>query len=125
MDTGLLALVGVGHEDDAGHATELARRLVHLRIFPDSEGRMNHSVLDIGGTLGIVSQFTLLADTRKGRRPSFGAAAPGDVAEPLVAAVVAEARALGASVVEGRFGADMQVSLVNDGPVTLWVDTAA
>ncbi len=125
MDAGLLALVGVGHDDDRASAAELARRLVHLRIFPDDAGRMNRSLLDTGGTLCVVSQFTLMADTRKGRRPSFQAAAPGEVAEPLVAALVADARTLGVPVVEGRFGADMQVTLVNDGPVTVWVDTAA
>ena len=125
MDAGLLALVGVGHDDDRASAAELARRLVHLRIFPDDAGRMNRSLLDTGGTLCVVSQFTLMADTRKGRRPSFVAAAPGEVAEPLVAALVDHARTLGVPVVEGRFGADMQVTLVNDGPVTVWVDTAA
>lgn len=125
MAAGVLALVGVGHDDDRESAAELARRLVHLRIFADDAGRMNRSLLDTGGTLCVVSQFTLMADTRKGRRPSFGAAAPGEVAEPLVDALMDSARAHGAQVVGGRFGADMRVSLVNDGPVTLWIDTAA
>ena len=125
MPAGLLALVGVGHDDDAAHAAELARRLVHLRIFEDDAGRMNRSLIDTGGTLCVVSQFTLLADTRKGRRPSFQAAAPGSVAEPLVDAVMDAARELGAPVVSGRFGAHMAVSLVNDGPVTLLLDTHA
>ena len=84
---------------------------------------MNRSLLDVGGTLGVVSQFTLLGDARQGRRPSFGAAARPEQAEPLVERVVAAARALGVPVVTGRFGAHMEVSLLNDGPVTLLLDT--
>ena len=123
MGAGLLALVGVGLEDDESAAGDLARRLVGLRIFPDDAGRMNRSLLDTGGTLGVVSQFTLQGDARQGRRPSFGAAAPGEVAEPLVEALVRGARELGAPVVTGRFGADMDVALVNAGPVTILLDT--
>jgi D-tyrosyl-tRNA(Tyr) deacylase len=123
MGAGLLALVGVGHDDDEAAADELARRLVHLRIFEDEAGKMNRSLLDAGGTLGVVSQFTLWGDARQGRRPSFVAAARPEQAEPLVERVVGAARALGAPVVTGRFGAHMEVSLVNAGPVTLLLDT--
>jgi len=124
MQAGLLALVGVGHADGPGDAAELAHKLVHLRVFEDERGRMQHSLLDTGGTLGVVSQFTLLADTRKGRRPSFHEAAPGDRAEPLVAELASRAGALGVTVVTGRFGARMQVALVNDGPVTLLLESS-
>ena len=123
MGEGLLALVGVGVRDDEAQARELARRLVQLRVFPDAQGRMNRSLLEVGGTLGVVSQFTLFGDARHGRRPSYVDAAPGERAEPLVACVVESARALGAPVVTGRFGALMDVSLVNVGPVTLLLDT--
>lgn len=124
MGPGLLALVGVAREDGADAARELAHKLVHLRILPDDEGRMNRSLLDAGGSLGVVSQFTLLGDARKGRRPAFTQAASGEVAEALVDAVADEARALGVSVVTGRFGASMDVELVNAGPVTILLDTA-
>lgn len=123
MGMGLLALVGVGTDDGAHDAREMARKLVHLRIFEDDEGLMNRSLLDVGGTLGVVSQFTLFGDCRKGRRPSFGQAAGPEVAEPLVDAVVVAAEALGVSVVTGRFRTTMRVSLVNQGPVTLLLDT--
>lgn len=123
MPAGLLALVGVGVGDGEASAHELARRLVGLRVLDDDAGRMNRSLLETGGTLGVVSQFTLLGDARSGRRPSYARAAPAAQAEPLVEAVVAAARALGVPVVTGRFGAQMQVHLVNDGPVTLLLDT--
>jgi len=123
MGPGLLALVGVGQEDVLEDAIQLAHKLVHLRVFEDDQGRMNWSLLDTGGTLGVVSQFTLLGDTRRGRRPSFAAAAPPEQAEPLIEAVVREAREARVPVVSGRFGARMAVNLVNAGPVTLWVDT--
>jgi D-tyrosyl-tRNA(Tyr) deacylase len=123
MERGLLALVGVGREDGPDDARELAQKLVHLRVFPDDEGRMNRSLLDVGGTLGVVSQFTLYGDARKGRRPFFGAAAPPEQAAPLVAAVVEAARTLGADVVTGRFRTQMEISLVNEGPVTILLDT--
>jgi D-tyrosyl-tRNA(Tyr) deacylase len=123
MNAGLLALVGVGKDDSARQAAELARKLVHLRIFEDDAGLMNRSLLDTGGSLGVISQFTLFGDARHGRRPSFVAACPADAAEPLIEAVVASARELGATVVTGQFRADMQVSLVNSGPVTILLDT--
>jgi len=123
MGPGLLALVGVADGDGEEQARELARKLAHLRVLPDGAGRMNRSLLESGGTLGVVSQFTLLGDVRKGRRPAFTAAAPPERAEPLVECVAASARELGVTVVTGRFGASMRVSLVNDGPVTLLVDT--
>jgi D-tyrosyl-tRNA(Tyr) deacylase len=114
---GLLALVGVTHGDGPEQVERLARKIAELRILRDEQ-----SVVDTGAPVLVVSQFTLYADTRKGRRPSWGAAAPGPVAEPLVADVVASLRSRGVEVAEGRFGAMMQVSLVNDGPVTLVVD---
>jgi D-tyrosyl-tRNA(Tyr) deacylase len=123
MGAGLLALVGVSRTDDVGQARELARRLVELRVFADDEGRMNRSLLEVGGSLGVVSQFTLLGDARRGRRPSYGGAAPAAQAEPLVQGLVEAARELGAEVVTGRFQAHMEVELVNDGPVTVLLDT--
>jgi D-tyrosyl-tRNA(Tyr) deacylase len=123
MGAGLLALVGVTQADGREQAEDLARRLVHLRIFADASERMNRSLLDIGGTLGIVSQFTLFGDARHGRRPSFGEAAPSEHAEPLLRALADAAVALGASIVTGRFRASMEVELVNAGPVTILLDT--
>jgi len=124
MGPGLLALVGVARGDGAAEAAELARKLVHLRVFEDEAGRMNRSLLETGGSLGVLSQFTLMGDARQGRRPSFTAAAPPEQAEPLVESLVATARALGVMVVTGRFRARMEVSLVNEGPVTILLDTA-
>jgi D-tyrosyl-tRNA(Tyr) deacylase len=123
MGEGLLALVGVGQADTAESAAALANRIVHLRIFADQAGRMNRSLLDTGGTLGVVSQFTLYGDARHGRRPSFVAACPADQAAPLIEAVVDAARETGVPVVTGRFQASMEVSLVNSGPVTILLDT--
>jgi D-tyrosyl-tRNA(Tyr) deacylase len=123
MGQGLLAFVGVGRSDTPAAAGELARRIVHLRIFEDAERRMNRSLLETGGTLALVSQFTLFGDTRQGRRPFFGDAMPAEQAAPLIEAVAQAARALGAAVLCGRFGARMQVELVNAGPVTLLLDT--
>ena len=114
---GLVALVGVTHDDGPGQVEALARKISELRILRDER-----SVLDEGAPVLVVSQFTLYADTRKGRRPSWGHAAPGPVAEPLVEAVVEALRARGVEVATGRFGAMMQVALVNDGPVTLVID---
>lgn len=111
---GLLVLVGVTHDDGPAQAGALARKVADLRILRDER-----SALDAGAPLLVVSQFTLYADTRKGRRPSWSAAAPGPVAEPLVEAFVAAVRGYGLEVATGRFGADMAVELVNDGPVTL------
>jgi len=115
---GLLALVGVAHEDGPADVATMARKISELRILRDER-----SVLDDAAPVLVVSQFTLHADTRKGRRPSWGRAAPGPVAEPLVEALVAALRERGVEVATGRFGAMMEVSLVNDGPVTLVVDT--
>ncbi len=123
MGPGLLALIGVSREDGLREAEELGRRLVGLRVFEDAAGRMNRSLLEAGGTLGVVSQFTLYADARKGRRPSWARAAPAAQAEPLVEAVARAARGLGAPVVTGRFRAAMEVALVNAGPVTILLDT--
>lgn len=116
---GLCALVGVAHDDDADRARRLATKLWRLRILRDDAGVMNRSLSDVGGEILVVSQFTLYGDTSGGRRPSWLAAARPEHAEPLVDAVVAELRALGAAVATGRFGAEMQLALVNDGPVTL------
>ena len=124
MAGGLLALVGVARGDSQEDARALAEKLVHLRVFDDEKGVMNRSLADTDGALGVVSQFTLFGDARKGRRPSFASAAPPELAEPLVEAVCNEARALGVSVVTGRFRAAMDVELVNAGPVTILVDTA-
>jgi D-tyrosyl-tRNA(Tyr) deacylase len=123
MDAGLLALVGVGSDDSEADAEELARKIANLRIFRDDEGLMNRSLLDTAGTLGVVSQFTLFGDARKGRRPSYVEAARPEVAAPLVDAVVRSAESLGVTVVTGRFQASMEVALVNDGPVTILLDT--
>jgi D-tyrosyl-tRNA(Tyr) deacylase len=123
MGAGLLALVGVAAQDGDDDARYIAEKLVHLRIFHDDEGRMNRSLLETRGTLGIVSQFTLLGDCRKGRRPGWSAAAPPERAEPLVERVVALARELGVSVITGRFRARMVVDLRNEGPVTVLLDS--
>jgi D-tyrosyl-tRNA(Tyr) deacylase len=115
---GLLALVGVTHDDGPDQVELMARKIAELRILRDEQ-----SVTDAGAPVLVVSQFTLHADTRKGRRPSWSAAAPGPVAEPVIADLVAALRARGIEVEQGRFGAMMEVSLVNDGPVTLVIDT--
>jgi D-aminoacyl-tRNA deacylase len=116
-EPGLLVFVGVTHGDTPGKAAKLAAKLWGLRVL---EGEKSCS--DTGAPLLVISQFTLYADTRKGRRPTWQAAAPGPVAEPLVAEVISSLRALGARVETGVFGADMQVSLVNDGPVTILIE---
>lgn len=120
---GLLVLVGIGHEDGELEASELAKRIVHLRIFPDDAGKMNRSLLDCGGSVALVSQFTLYGDARKGRRPYFGDAAPPEIAESLIEVVANAIGELGVEVQCGRFQAHMQVSLTNDGPVTILLDT--
>lgn len=125
---GLVILVGVTHDDDASTAARLADKVHDLRIFgpehaaTDVEGARELSAADLGLPVLVISQFTLYADTRKGRRPTWDAAAPGPVAEPLVDAVVARLRERGAEVSTGRFGADMQVALVNDGPMTVVIE---
>ena len=116
---GLLVLLGVGHDDTSENATRLAAKIARLRIFPDAAGRFDRSLLDVGGDALVVSQFTLLADTRKGNRPSFTDAARPEQAEPLVEAFAEALRAAGARVETGVFGAKMEVELVNDGPVTI------
>jgi D-tyrosyl-tRNA(Tyr) deacylase len=120
---GLLALVGVTHEDDEASAVKLAGKIANLRIFDDDNGDMNRSVVDTGGAVLVVSQFTLYGDTSRGRRPSWIAAARPEAAEPLVDAVSGELRRLEVPVETGQFRAYMQVELVNDGPVTLLLDT--
>ncbi len=119
---GLVVLVGVATEDTEGDAVALATKIVGLRIFPDDDRKMNRSIVDAGGSLLLISQFTLLADVRKGRRPAFTEAAPSEIAEPLLATLAAAIEAEGVEVEQGRFGAMMDVSLTNDGPVTIVID---
>jgi D-tyrosyl-tRNA(Tyr) deacylase len=121
---GLLLLAGFAPQDDSRALDWMARKIVQLRIFSDDEGKMNRSVLDIGGQILVVSQFTLLADARKGNRPSYVGAAPPAVADALYQQFVQQVEILlGQPVPTGEFGADMQVSLLNDGPVTLVLDS--
>jgi len=122
IGAGLCVLVGVTHDDDAGVAAKLAAKVAHLRVFDDDEGTMNRSLLDTGGAALVVSQFTLYGDTVRGRRPSWVAAARPEHAEPLLDVFARELAALGVPVETGRFRADMQVELVNDGPVTLLLE---
>jgi D-tyrosyl-tRNA(Tyr) deacylase len=119
---GMVILVGVTHGDTEAEARKLASKVWHLRIFEDSAGDMNLSLGEVGGSALVISQFTLYGDTSRGRRPSWTQAAPAYQAEPLVGAVVGFLSELGAPVETGRFGADMQLELQNDGPVTLVVD---
>jgi D-aminoacyl-tRNA deacylase len=119
---GLCVLVGVTHDDDREVARRLADKVWKVRIMPDDDGRMNRSVGETTGEILVVSQFTLYGDTRKGRRPSYVDAARPEHAEPLVALVVDSLRSLGATVATGRFGAHMDVDLVNDGPVTVLLE---
>jgi D-aminoacyl-tRNA deacylase len=121
---GLVVLLGVGPDDDEAAADGLARRIADLRIFDDADGRTNLSLGDVAGEALVVSQFTLYADTRRGRRPGFTGAAAPDVAERLYLRFAAALRELGVTVATGRFGAAMAVELVNDGPFTIWLDTA-
>ena len=122
---GLMILVCAMTGDGEAEALRLAAKIARLRIFRDDEGRMNRSVLDIDGGALVVSQFTLAADTSRGNRPGFSAAAPPEAGERLYERFAAALQAEGVPVATGRFGADMEVSLVNDGPVTIWMDTAA
>ena len=123
IDAGLLVLLGVGHEDTERDVDYLVDKITNLRIFEDENGKMNLSVRDVGGSLLVVSQFTLLGDCRKGRRPSFGNAARPDVAVPLYEAFARKVKASGLSCETGQFQAMMDVSLVNSGPVTLIVES--
>ncbi|MGH9278089.1 MAG: D-aminoacyl-tRNA deacylase [Acidimicrobiales bacterium] len=123
IGAGLCVLVGVTHTDTASEAEKLARKVAGLRLFDDGDGTMNVSVADAGGAVLLVSQFTLYGDTSRGRRPSWSMAAPSAQAEPLVDAVGEALRRLGLRVATGRFGAEMAVELVNDGPVTVIVET--
>ncbi len=122
ITSGLCVLVGVTHSDDEAIARKTASKILNLRVFDDDAGVMNRSVVDIDGQLLIVSQFTLYGDTTGGRRPSWIAAARPEHAEPLVEEVVAELRRLGAHVETGRFRTDMQIELVNDGPITVMIE---
>lgn len=122
IDRGLLVFVAVFHDDDEAAARRLAERTLAARVFPDGDKAMNRSVLDIGGAVLAVSQFTLAADTRRGNRPSFGPAAPPAVAQKLYDRYVQALRKDCSDIATGEFGADMQVSLVNDGPVTILLD---
>ncbi len=119
---GLMVLVGVTHGDTNDGAIKLADKLAKLRIFSDEDDKMNLSVVDVEGSVLVISQFTLYGDVRKGNRPSFVDAARPDVAEPCIETVVSELAARGIPVATGRFGADMDVSLLNQGPVTLVID---
>jgi D-tyrosyl-tRNA(Tyr) deacylase len=123
---GLLVLAGVAADDGDDDRDWLARKIVGMRVFPDDAGVMNRSIVDAGGDLLAVSQFTLYASTKKGNRPSWSGAAPPEIAQPRFDAFVAAlARERGRPVMTGVFGADMQVALVNDGPVTIWLDSRA
>jgi D-tyrosyl-tRNA(Tyr) deacylase len=120
---GLVVLLGVGPADDESTVEGLARRIVELRLFRDNGGRTNLSLLDTGGAVLLISQFTLFADTRRGRRPGFTGAAPPEQAERLYEHMATELRGVGVEVATGRFGAEMAVQLTNDGPFTIWLDT--
>jgi D-tyrosyl-tRNA(Tyr) deacylase len=124
IGAGVLVLLGVGPADGHAEVEWMAQKIAELRIFPDDQGKMNRSLLEIGGGALVVSQFTLFGDVRKGRRPSFVGAAPPDIAAPLYERVVGALRSRGvAPVATGRFAADMAVELVNDGPVTLILES--
>jgi D-tyrosyl-tRNA(Tyr) deacylase len=122
---GMLVLVGVHADDSERDAESVAEKIANLRIFADDEGKMNRSVLDIGGEALIVSQFTLYADTRRGRRPSFVEAAAAEIADPLVTHVAARLGELGVPTQTGEFGAHMEVELTNDGPVTILMESVS
>ena len=124
IGAGLVVLLGVGPDDDEGTADAMARRVTELRIFDDEAGRTNLSLVDVAGAVLVVSQFTLYADTRRGRRPGFTGAAAPELAERLYLRFAAALRGLGVEVATGQFGAVMAVALVNDGPFTIWLDAA-
>jgi len=119
---GLVILLGIGPQDGDAQISYLVEKIAHLRIFEDEAGKMNRSILDTGGEALVVSQFTLYADTRKGRRPSFTGAAPPEIANPLVARFAAALRQRGVPTKTGEFGAHMLVEIHNDGPVTIWME---
>ena len=119
---GLVILLGVGPEDGEEQVKYLVNKIANLRIFEDAVGKINRSILDVGGSALVVSQFTLYADTRKGRRPSFTRAAPPDIASPLVDRFAEALEAAGVPTHKGEFGAHMQVVIHNDGPVTIWIE---
>jgi len=122
INTGLVILLGISASDEEPQARSLVEKIANLRIFGDDQGKMNRSLLDVGGEAIVVSQFTLYADTRKGRRPSFTEAALPDIARPLVDRFVELLADQGVSVQQGEFGAHMVVEIVNDGPVTIWLE---
>ncbi len=122
IGTGAVILLGIGVDDGEEQARYLAEKIANLRIFEDEAGKMNRSLLDIGGEAIVVSQFTLYADTRKGRRPSFTDAAPPEIASPLVERFAALLREQGVPTQTGEFGAHMLVDIANDGPVTIWIE---
>ncbi len=124
IGAGLVVLVGVGHADTEQIADTLAAKVVELRIFRDEDGRTNRSLADVGGEMLVISQFTLYADTRKGRRPSFLDAAPAELGESLYERFAKAVEERGVRVARGEFGAEMEVDLVNDGPMTIWLDAA-
>ncbi len=123
IDAGLLAFIGVQRADTEASAERLLQRMLGYRVFADADGRMNLSLRDVGGGLLLVSQFTLAADTRKGARPGFSSAAPPELGERLFDYLLERARVQHPQVASGRFGADMQVELLNDGPVTFWLES--
>lgn len=124
INRGLVVLLGVGHSDGPTEVNWLAEKIVGLRIFEDDAGKMNRSLAEVDGAMLVISQFTLYGDVRRGRRPSFTDAAPPQLAEQLYDEFVAKVRTAGVEVATGKFREHMLVSLVNDGPVTLWIDTA-
>ena len=124
INRGLVVLLGVGHSDTQTEVNWLAEKIVGLRVFEDDAGKMNRSLPEVGGAMLVVSQFTLYGDARRGRRPSFTDAAPPELAEQLYHEFVEKVRAASVEVAVGKFREHMLVSLVNDGPVTLWIDTA-
>lgn len=126
IEKGYVLLVGVGQDDSAADADRMAEKIVHLRLFPNDQGKFDRSLLDVGGGVLVISQFTLYGDPRRGRRPDFTSAARPELAAPLFDHFVQKLRDLGVARVEtGRFGAHMDVGIHNDGPVTLWLDSAA
>jgi len=123
IDRGFLILLGIGPEDTAQHGRKLAEKILGLRVFEDENGKMNLGLADVGGSVLVISQFTLYGDCRRGRRPSFVGAAPPEIAIPLYEQFLADCEELGFPPQHGEFGADMQVESINDGPVTLILDS--